>query len=75
MRVTAVRGHDFRCYERVAVELPAGLVGVVGPNGAGKTSLIEMIHFALVAYSPRTSNERRLVRLGQPLLQIGRAHV
>lgn len=69
MRVTAVRGLDFRCYERVAVELPPGLVGVIGPNGAGKTSLIEMIHFALVAYSPRTSNERRLVRLGQPLLR------
>ncbi len=69
MRVTAARGHDFRCYERVEVELPPGLVGVVGPNGAGKTSLIEMIHFALIAYSPRTSNERRLVRLGQPLLR------
>ena len=70
MRVTAARGVDFRCYDRVSVELPAGLVGVVGPNGAGKTSLIEMIHFGLVAYSPRTTNERRLVRLGQPLLRV-----
>lgn len=69
MRVTAARGYDFRCYERVSVDLPAGLVGVIGPNGAGKTSLIELIHFALVAYSPRTSNERRLVRVGQPLLR------
>jgi len=27
-------------------------VGIVGPNGAGKTSLVEMIHFGALAYSP-----------------------
>jgi len=53
--VTAVRGSGFRCYERLELELDAGLVGVVGPNGAGKTSLVEMIHFGCLAYSPRTS--------------------
>ena len=70
MRVVAVRGSDFRCYERVAVELPAGLVGVVGPNGAGKTALIEMIHFGCLGYSPRTTSEAQVVRFGAELLRV-----
>ena len=70
MRVVAVRGSDFRCYERVAVELPAGLVGVVGPNGAGKTALIEMIHFGCLGYSPRTTSEGQVVRFGAELLRV-----
>ncbi|HSS54791.1 MAG TPA: DNA replication and repair protein RecF [Gaiellales bacterium] len=70
MRAVAVRGSDFRCYERVAVELPAGLVGVVGPNGAGKTALIEMIHFGCLGYSPRTTSEAQVVRFGAELLRV-----
>jgi len=70
VRAVAVRGSDFRCYERVAVELPAGLVGVVGPNGAGKTALIEMIHFGCLGYSPRTTSEAQVVRFGAELLRV-----
>ncbi len=70
MRVAAVRGSWFRCYERVEVALPAGLVGVVGPNGAGKTSLIEMIHFGALAYSPRTSSEAQVVAFGHDLTRV-----
>ena len=70
MRVAAVRGSDFRCYERVAVELPTGLVGLVGPNGAGKTALIEMIHFGCLGYSPRTTSEGQVVRFGAELLRV-----
>jgi DNA replication and repair protein RecF len=70
VRAVAVRGSDFRCYERVAVELPAGLVAVVGPNGAGKTALIEMIHFGCLGYSPRTTSEGQVVRFGAELLRV-----
>ncbi len=70
MRAVAVRGAEFRCYQRVEVELPAGLVGVVGPNGAGKTALIEMIHFGLLAYSPRTSTEAQVVRFGADVTRV-----
>jgi DNA replication and repair protein RecF len=70
VRAVAVRGADFRCYERVEVELPGGLVGVVGPNGAGKTALIEMVHFGLLGYSPRTSNEAQVVRFGAELTRV-----
>jgi DNA replication and repair protein RecF len=69
MRVVAVRGANFRCYPRVDLPLPAGLVGVVGPNGAGKTSLLELIHFACLAYSPRTSSDPELVRFGCDVLR------
>jgi DNA replication and repair protein RecF len=70
VRAVAVRGTEFRCYPRVEVELPAGLVGVVGPNGAGKTALIEMIHFGLLGYSPRTSNETQVVRFGSEVARV-----
>ena len=70
MRAVAVRGAEFRCYQRVEVELPPGLVGVVGPNGAGKTALIEMIHFGLLGYSPRTSNEAQVVRFGADVTRV-----
>ena len=70
MLVTAVRGSGFRCYERLELELDAGLVGVVGPNGAGKTSLVEMIHFGCLAYSPRTSTESQVVAFGRELTRV-----
>ncbi len=69
MRVEAVRGANFRCYERVSASLPAGLVGVVGLNGAGKTSLIELIHFACLGYSPRTTTDQQLIRFGEDVLR------
>ena len=44
-------------------------MGVVGPNGAGKTSLLELIHFACLAYSPRTASDQELVRFGADVLR------
>jgi DNA replication and repair protein RecF len=70
VRIASVRGLGFRCYERVKVDLPTGLVGVVGPNGAGKTALIEMIHFGCLGYSPRTSTEAQVVRFGAELTRV-----
>ena len=37
---------------------------VAGPNGSGKTNLLEAVYFGCTARSPRTSNERELVRRG-----------
>jgi DNA replication and repair protein RecF len=53
---------DFRNYEAGDVELPAGLAVVAGPNGAGKTNLLEAVYFGCTGRSPRTSNERELLR-------------
>jgi DNA replication and repair protein RecF len=64
MRATRVRLRDFRNYERGEVDLAESLTVVTGPNGAGKTNLLEAIYFACTARSPRTSNDRELVRRG-----------
>jgi DNA replication and repair protein RecF len=48
----------------------AGLIGIVGPNGAGKTSLVEMIHFGALAYSPRTTTEAQMVAFGQEVTRV-----
>jgi DNA replication and repair protein RecF len=64
VRVTRLHLRDFRNYEAAELELPAGLTVATGPNGAGKTNLLEGLYFGCTARSPRTSNERELVRRG-----------
>lgn len=64
MRVTRIQLRDFRNYEAAEIELGDGLTVVAGPNGAGKTNLLEALYFGCTARSPRTSNERELVRRG-----------
>jgi DNA replication and repair protein RecF len=70
MRATRVRLRDFRNYARAEVDLAEGLTVVTGPNGAGKTNLLEAIYFACTARSPRTSNDRELVRRGAPAVRV-----
>ena len=70
MRVTDVELRDFRNYERATVDVGDGLSVVAGPNGAGKTNLLEAIYFGCVGRSPRTSNERELVRAGAPAARV-----
>ena len=70
MRVARVTLQDFRNYRRAAAELASGLTVVTGPNGAGKTNLLEAVYFGCTARSPRTSNERELVRRGAPAARI-----
>jgi DNA replication and repair protein RecF len=64
MRVERVSLRDFRNYEAADVQLADGLTVVAGANGSGKTNLLEGLYFGSTARSPRTSNERELVRRG-----------
>ena len=64
MRARRIQLRDFRNYEAAEVELAGGLTVIAGPNGAGKTNLLEAVYFGCTARSPRTSNERELVRRG-----------
>jgi DNA replication and repair protein RecF len=64
VRVTRIQLRDFRNYEAADVELGDGLTVVAGANGAGKTNLLEAVYFGCTGRSPRTSNERELVRRG-----------
>ncbi len=64
MLLTAVQLRDFRSY--AAAEAPVGerLTVVHGRNGAGKSNLLEAICFGCTARSPRTRNDRELIRFG-----------
>jgi DNA replication and repair protein RecF len=64
VRVQRIELRDFRNYEAAEVRLAGGLTVVAGANGAGKTNLLEAVYFGCTARSPRTSNERELVRRG-----------
>src|ERR1700704_4735521 len=64
MRIVSVLLRDFRTYARADARLGTGLTVVHGPNGAGKSNLLEAIYFGCTARSPRTRNERELVRFG-----------
>ncbi len=65
MRVVSVQLRDFRTYARAEASLGEGLTVVHGPNGAGKSNLLEALYFGCAGCSPRTRNERELVRFGQ----------
>ena len=70
MQVTRLELRDFRNYEAAELALPPGLAVVVGPNGAGKTNLLEAAYFGCTGASPRTSNERELVRRGATVARV-----
>jgi len=64
VRVVSVTLRDFRTYVRAEAHLGEGLTVVHGPNGAGKSNLLEALYFGCTGHSPRTRNERELVRFG-----------
>ena len=64
MRVLSVEMRDFRTYARAEARLGEGLTVVHGPNGAGKSNLLEALYFGCTGRSPRTRNERELIRFG-----------
>src|SRR4051794_41551849 len=70
MRLVRASLRDFRNYERAELELGATLTVVSGPNGAGKTNLLEAVYFGCTGSSPRTSNERELVRRGATVARV-----
>lgn len=59
-----------RTYERLDLDLSAGVTVLVGPNGVGKTNLLEACAVVLTGASPRTSSELRLVRDGETAARI-----
>ena len=64
LRVASVQLRDFRTYARADAHLGAGVTVVHGRNGSGKSNLLEALYFGCTARSPRTRNERELVRFG-----------
>src|SRR6476659_6561790 len=62
MQVLGVEMRDFRSYARAEARIGDGLTVVHGPNGAGKSNLLEALYFGCTGRSPRTRNDRELVR-------------
>jgi DNA replication and repair protein RecF len=80
-QVLGLELRDFRTYTRAEARLGPGLTVVHGPNGVGKSNLLEALYFGCTARSPRTRNDRELVRFGAGatrvavrLLEDGRPH-
>jgi DNA replication and repair protein RecF len=70
MRVDRAELRDFRNYARAEFALSPSLTVVSGRNGAGKTNLLEAVYFGCTGRSPRTSNERELLRRGAALTRV-----
>jgi DNA replication and repair protein RecF len=64
VRVSHLSLADFRSYEQVEVDLPAGVSAFVGPNGQGKTNLVEAIDYVATQSSHRVATDQPLVRAG-----------
>lgn len=65
----SVELHNFRSYEKYAVEFSPGVTIIVGPNGSGKTNLLEAL-YVLSAGSSFRGVDRDMVRHNQPWLKI-----
>jgi DNA replication and repair protein RecF len=70
MRIVRVSVRDFRSYEDAHADFGPSLTVITGPNGAGKTNLIEALYFGCTGRSCRTSNERELIRFGEPATRV-----
>ncbi|MFN2615795.1 MAG: DNA replication/repair protein RecF [Thermoleophilaceae bacterium] len=70
MRLDRLELRDFRNYEHAELGLAPGLTVVAGPNAAGKTNLLEALYFGCTGRSPRTANERELVRRGADVTRV-----
>ena len=70
MLVASVSVRNFRGYSQARASFGPGLTVITGANGAGKTNLIEAVYFGCTGRSCRTSNEREVVRFGEPATRV-----
>lgn len=62
MRLTHLSLSNFRNYERLELDVPAGSVLFVGENAQGKTNLLEAVYLLGTTRSLRASSESELIR-------------
>jgi len=56
MRINYIELRNYRKFERIRLELPDGIIGIIGENGVGKSTLVESIAWALFG------NQKDIVR-------------
>mgnify|MGYP003346629987 CR=1 FL=1 len=64
MRLARLWLTDFRCYDGLDLELPAGCTVITGANGQGKTSLLEAVDWIATGRSFRGVPDAALTRAG-----------
>lgn len=72
---------NFKCFEKIEIQLQKKLTLIVGANGAGKTSLLESIAIAMSTMFTSFDGSKALnitkesAHLKAYKIEIGRAHV
>ncbi len=65
MKVEKVALENFRNYTSQEITFRDGLNVICGLNASGKTNLMESIFVAAIGRSPRTKNEKEMIRMGE----------
>lgn len=65
LRLVALRLSNYRNFEELRLDVPAGGVAVIGDNGAGKTNLVEAVYYLEIFRSFRGAPDEQLVRFGE----------
>ena len=65
MKVEKVVLENFRNYSFEEITFREGLNVICGLNASGKTNLMESIFVAAIGRSPRTKNEKELIKMGE----------
>ena len=54
MNPLSLRATNFRTFESLALDLPAGCLAIVGPNGSGKSSIVNLVDLCLFGPESRS---------------------
>jgi len=65
MKVEKVQLENYRNYSNAEYTFRDGLNVICGQNAIGKTNLMESIFVSAIGRSPRTKNEKDLIRMGE----------
>lgn len=60
-----LRLRNYRNFEELRLELPAGGAAIIGDNGSGKTNLVEAVYYLEIFRSFRGAADEQLVRFGE----------
>ncbi len=75
MRIRSLSLRQFRTYNRLELDLPAGPILLLGANAQGKTSLLEAIAFLAIGSSPLTNIDQQVIHWGAEEASLPFSHV
>ena len=61
MKINQISIHGFKSFlERLEIDFPTGISGVVGPNGCGKSNVVDAIRWCMGEQSPKQLRGRKM---------------